>query len=220
MKDLHILSILILAVFLAISAPHASDAQHAGIPTLDMIQSMGNPGAPIMLEAFIDFQCPYSRKAWPTLMELFNHYGPQNMYFVTTVFPLPFHHNAFFASQAAIAVVNITQDSSMFWKYTDKLFIEQENWGDSPTESMTALQVIDMLGGYAVECCGVNKSAFNSQMGFTGPQNHQARIMWGKACTLGVYGTPIFRVNNIYVPAAGSAWNVSDWTQLLDPLLV
>jgi hypothetical protein len=37
---------------------------------------------------------------WPILLQLAKHYGPHKLQLVATLFPLPYHHNAFFAAQA------------------------------------------------------------------------------------------------------------------------
>jgi protein-disulfide isomerase len=60
----------------------------------------GDADAAIKLEAFVDLQCPDSKAVWPILLQLAKHYGPHKLQLVATLFPLPYHHNAFFAAQA------------------------------------------------------------------------------------------------------------------------
>jgi hypothetical protein len=47
----------------------------------------------------VDLQCPDSKAVWPILLQLTKLYGPQKLQLVATLFPLPYHHNAFFAAQ-------------------------------------------------------------------------------------------------------------------------
>ena len=44
-------------------------AQQQGIPKTYPGYKQGNADAPVVLEAFLDFQCPFCAAAWPTCME-------------------------------------------------------------------------------------------------------------------------------------------------------
>jgi protein-disulfide isomerase len=189
------------------------------IPTSNWTRSFGDPGAPIFFNAFIDYQCPDSKEAWPVLNQLYAHYGASNMYFVVNVFPLPYHHNAVFASQAAILTANLTNNPATYWDMANILFDKQDQWGDVATQNMTALQVIELLGTFAVDCCGVTLTDFVNSMGWVSPSNMEARHLFSYGASLGIYGTPQYRVNNVFVPAADQSWGLEKWIRFLDPLL-
>ncbi|KAL6073851.1 hypothetical protein QOT17_004544 [Balamuthia mandrillaris] len=193
-------------------------AAQAPIPVAGQVHAIGDADAPLQLEAFIDFQCPDSKEAWPTMQALMQYYGPARLRFVATVFPLPYHHNAFFASQGAVVVTNLTNNAASFWKWADVLFERQNEWGDQPTQSKTPLQVIAMMSQYAQQCCAVQASSFVEQMGWVTQQNILARTAWKYAAASGIYGTPMFKVNGVLTNAA-SDWTFKQWLALLDPLL-
>lgn len=63
---------------------------------------IGNPQAPVMLTAFLDFQCPYCSKAYPLLEQTLAKY-PDTVKLVIKHFPLKFHAAAEPAARAALA---------------------------------------------------------------------------------------------------------------------
>ena len=44
------------------------------------------------------------------------------------------------------------------------------------------------------------------------------RLAWKYACTRGVYGTPMFTVNDVFVQAQAD-WTLEQWIDLIKPLL-
>lgn len=48
-------------------------------------------------------------------------------------------------------------------------------------------------------------------------EDADARIAWKYACTRGVYGTPIFYVNGLFV--TDDSWSFAQWKSLIDELL-
>ena len=53
----------------------------------------------IQLDAFLDLACPYSKKSFPVLKEVADHYGVTNLRLNVLLFPLPYHRSAFIAAQ-------------------------------------------------------------------------------------------------------------------------
>ena len=82
--------------------------------------SKGNPNALVTLVEFSEFQCPFCKKVIPTVEQVLKEYGDK----VRLVFkhnPLPFHKNAFAASEATLCA-NV---QGKFWEMHDKLFENQ-----------------------------------------------------------------------------------------------
>lgn len=63
---------------------------------------IGNPQAPVMVAAFLDYQCPYCSKAYPLLAQILDKY-PDKVKLVIKHFPLRFHAAAEPAARAALA---------------------------------------------------------------------------------------------------------------------
>ncbi len=77
----------------------------------------GNPKAPVTIIEFSDYQCPFCKKAEPTVAEVLKVYGPDKVRLVYRNFPLPFHNEARPAAEAA----GCAADQGKFWEYHEKL---------------------------------------------------------------------------------------------------
>merc|ERR1711893_588411 len=53
----------------------------------------------VVLETFIELNCPDSAAAFPVLKRVVEHYGPQNVELRVNQLPLPYHRNAFVSTQ-------------------------------------------------------------------------------------------------------------------------
>ncbi|HEX4802667.1 MAG TPA: thioredoxin domain-containing protein, partial [Myxococcaceae bacterium] len=136
----------------------------------------GPKNAPVTIVEFSDFQCPYCKKAVPTLHEIEKQYGSK----VRVAFkhqPLPFHSNAKLAAVASVAA----QEQGKFWEYHDKLFENQQALDRASLER------------YAGEL-GLNVSKFKSALD---SKKLEARVDAdaAEAARSGVQGTPTFFIN-------------------------
>jgi len=113
-------------------------------PNVDAIK--GNVNAPVTVAVFSEFQCPFCKRVLPSLEAIEKEFGEK----VRIVFkhnPLPFHKDAFPASEAAMCA----NDQGKFWEYHDKLFDNQR-----------ALKS-ENLNAYATEL-GLNMATFKRCM--------------------------------------------------------
>lgn len=55
----------------------------------------GDADAPVHLDAYMGPLCPYSRQAFPTIVQLASLYGPDTLKLTIHLFPLPYHRNSF-----------------------------------------------------------------------------------------------------------------------------
>ncbi len=84
-------------------------------------RSCGPKNAKVTIVEWSDFQCPFCSRVMPTLKQIEETYGKD----VRVVFrhqPLPFHHNAKLAAEAAMAA----HEQGKFWEMHDKLFANQQ----------------------------------------------------------------------------------------------
>lgn len=90
--------------------------------------ALGNPAAPVLIEEFADFQCPFcgrfSRETKPQIVETYVQPGKARFVFKHLAFIGP---ESLWAAQAA----ECAADQGAFWPYHDKLFASQagENRG-------------------------------------------------------------------------------------------
>jgi protein-disulfide isomerase len=93
------------------------------IPVPASVPSRGDANAPVTLQVFSDFQCPFCSRLVPTLETLEREYQGR-IRIVWRNYPLPFHQNAREAHRAALEVFRQGGDRR-FWQYHDLLFANQ-----------------------------------------------------------------------------------------------
>ncbi|HEY0134785.1 MAG TPA: thioredoxin domain-containing protein, partial [Nannocystis sp.] len=146
-----------------------------GAPTL------GPASAPVTLVAFMDFECPYCRRAAEALKDLPRRY-PADLRIVFRHLPLPIHRAAEGAARASIAAGLQGQ----FWPYSERLLApEVRGLGRS-----TFLDVARALG--------LDEARFLADL--DGPvAAARVRDDMLLARRLGLDGTPAFLLNGRYV---------------------
>jgi protein-disulfide isomerase len=136
---------------------------------------LGNAKAPITIVEFSDYECPFCKRAEPTVKEVLKLYGDK-VRIAYRDFPLPFHANARPASEAA----HCAAEQGKFWEYHDKLMT---------TEDLTA----DSLKALA-KSTGLDEAKFGECIA---ADRFEARIDEDVAAgqAAGVSGTPAFFIN-------------------------
>ncbi len=90
-----------------------------------VVKSEGHPElgpktAPVTIVEFSDFQCPYCKRAEPTLKEVREKYGDK-VRLVYMDFPLGFHQHAMDAAMAG----RCAEEQGKFWPMHDEMFTDQ-----------------------------------------------------------------------------------------------
>jgi len=184
----------------------------SSIPAHPIGYTLGNEEAPVHLDAYFDFLCPYSAVAYPTIKSLISSYAPTKLKFTMTIFPLPYHHNAFFAAQSGAVVAHFGKD---IWKWTELIFQNQAQWFNYASMNLTSTQVIDGMADLAVQC-GVTKEQFNKQFPLV---EQECRAAYSVTSAHGVYGTPLFYINGAF-QWADSKTTEQQWQNIINNVLV
>ncbi|RYZ08332.1 MAG: hypothetical protein EOO73_07725 [Myxococcales bacterium] len=152
----------------------------------------GTPNAPVVIQIFSDFQCPFCKRVEPTLKEL-EQAHPGQLRFVWRHLPLPFHAHAQLAAEAAEEVL-AQKGAVAFWKYHDALFEAQGVDGGLSRPNLDHLA--DELGLDMARF----KSALDAHV-------HAAKVKADAdaAEAAGINGTPAFVVNDYYLSGAQPA---------------
>jgi protein-disulfide isomerase len=136
----------------------------------------GNPGAPVTVVEFSDFQCPYCVRARPTVNRVRETYGDK-VRWVFRHFPLDFHAQAEKAGEAAACA----GEQGKFWEMHDLLW-----------ENSAQLQVADLKAHAAT--LGLDAASYGQCLD---SGRHaglvEADLRAGQG--YGVSGTPAFFVN-------------------------
>ena len=136
----------------------------------------GNPGAPVTIVEFSDFQCPYCVRARPAVKRVQQEYGDR-VRFVFRHFPLDFHAQAQKAGEATACA----GEQGQFWEMHDLLW-----------ENASKLQVADLKAHAAT--LGLDGTAFGACL----DSGRHAALVQGDLAAgqgYGVSGTPAFFVN-------------------------
>jgi protein-disulfide isomerase len=151
--------------------------------------SRGPTRAPIVVQAFMDFQCPYCKRAIPTIEQLEKAY-PGRVRVVFRNLPLAFHNQARPAAVAAMEA-HAQGGNAAFWKMHDLLFAAQDKPGGLERPA---------LESYA-SSLGLDVARFRQALD---DGRHDAVIAAdeAQARTAGIQGTPSFVINGYFVSGA------------------
>jgi protein-disulfide isomerase len=149
----------------------------------------GAAAAPVVIDMFMDFQCPFCSRLLPTLTELERDF-PGKLRIVYRSRPLPFHKQARPAAEAALEAFR-QRGNAAFWKMFDRLFEVQGTYG--------ALELPE-LERYAKEQ-GLDVERFRHALN---EHEHEAEIAADESIAdrEDISGTPACVINGIYVSGA------------------
>jgi protein-disulfide isomerase len=138
--------------------------------------AMGPADAPVTIVEWSDYQCPFCKRAHPTVEQVLSEYKDK-VRFIYLDYPLPFHQMAMPASQA----VHCAEDQGKFWEYHTNLF---EVAGDLSKADLSKRATDLGLDSAAFEAC-------------TTANKHESLIKtnFDDGAALGVTGTPAFFIN-------------------------
>jgi len=110
------------------SAVQADPYEHKAVPTPTAKNPQRGPAsAPVVIETFLDFQCPFCTRVLPTLKEIEREF-PGKVRIVYRSRPLPFHKQARPAAEAALEAFR-QKGNAGFWRMFDRLFEVQSIYG-------------------------------------------------------------------------------------------
>ena len=149
----------------------------------------GAAAAPVVIDAFMDFQCPFCGRLLPTLAELERDF-PGKVRIVYRSRPLPFHKQARPAAEAALEAFR-QRGNAGFWKMFDRLFDVQGVYG--------AFELPE-LERYAKEQ-GLDVERFRRALN---EHDHEAEIAADESVAdrEDISGTPACVINGIFISGA------------------
>ncbi len=107
----------------------------------------GPSSAPVTIQIFSDFQCPFCNRARPTIEQVVSQFGGQ-VRLVWRDYPLPFHDNAMPAAEAAREVF-AQAGNDAFWRYNALLFENQRDLAEG--ELIRLARTIDGIDASRVQ---------------------------------------------------------------------
>ena len=141
----------------------------------------GAADAPVVIVAFVDFQCPFCRRAWKEELIGIVDRNPQDVALSVRNLPLPIHNAAAGAAKAALAA----GAQGKYWEFHDRLLTHDGTLGRSAFLSWGAELGLDEAKFLAVLDDPATAKILEADTGL--------------ANRVGVNGTPGFFVNGRYV---------------------
>jgi protein-disulfide isomerase len=151
--------------------------------------SRGAANAPVVIQVFSDFQCPFCKRVEPTLAALEKDFKGQ-IRVVWRHLPLPFHAYAQLSAEAA-EEIKAQRGDAAFWAYHDALFEAQAD-----PQGLSR----DNLGRLAL-AAGADMARFDAAVD---GHLHAAKVSADAtvADRAGINGTPAFVINEYYLSGA------------------
>jgi len=174
----------------------------------------GDKDAPLLIEEFGDFQCPYCKQAWPVVEQVLSYYGPSKIRFYFT-YPLWLHHQAW--DLALTAEVVRKYNESAWFDWGTYMFANQDMFLNSVWFNQTQVELYQVLSG-VVSQFGIDSETFYSAMNDTSTSNYATNEIH-LGILRQVLGTPTFLVNGFIDPQLSSSTTFDEWVDIIDKLL-
>jgi protein-disulfide isomerase len=156
--------------------PPKVDVSTAGRP------ARGGDKAPVTIVEFSDYECPFCKRAEPTVQQVLKTYGDK-VRFVYRHYPLEFHAKARPAAEAAACAAA----QGKFWEYHDKVFAS-DDLGEAKLKAIAGEIGLDQAKFDACLAKGERKGEIDQDM--------------ADASAVGVTGTPAFFINGRMISGA------------------
>lgn len=179
--------------------------------------AIGNADAPLQVEAFLDIQCPYSKKAWPTLLEVMKEYGSDRLRLRLNAIVIVHHRQSWDATKAAVVVAD--GDPEKFFDFYGYLYDRQDEFSNAEFKERSQVDLHKLLAKFASDRGGVKKKGkFKEKL----EKDEIINIAKGpvrQAAVRGVWSTPTYFINGVQATQLSSSSSLADWKEVLDPLL-
>jgi protein-disulfide isomerase len=173
-------------------AEGAPEPERKQVPLRSDAPSRGDAKAPVVIQMFSDFQCPFCKRVEPTLAELEKEMKG-SIRIVWRHLPLPFHKDAQLAAEASEEVL-AQKGATAFWTYHTLLFEAQSEPDGLSHDNLTRLAIT----------LGVDLQRFQAALN---GRVHAAKVKADAdlAGSAGINGTPSFVINDYYLSGAQPA---------------
>lgn len=186
------------------------------IPTRPSGFVKGNASAWLQIEAFVDIQCPYSKKAWPTLLAVADHYGPNVVQLRVQPLSMANHRQSWDVTKAIFAVAGANSD--VFFNLATFLYAHQDQFFNGPFKQRTQVDLYDLIVRLLAEFgYQADQTEFITRLE-SDAVFAAAKIPSRIAFSRGVWSTPTFFINGAEATQLSSSSTLEEWSKILDPL--
>jgi protein-disulfide isomerase len=177
---------------------------------------LGSAEAPVQVEAFVDVECPFSKKAWPTLLAIANSYSELEVGITAHAIVLCDHRQSWDITKAAVFVAE--DDPVRFWQFLSLVYKRQEDYAGDRFDQRTRLDLYHLLGEFVAEFDSIEQTNLMTALRSDRVEKAtKASIRY--AISRGIWSTPTFLVNGAEATDLSSASTIADWRSMLELLL-
>ena len=187
------------------------------IPSRPSGYRIGNPGAPITVEMFLDLECPFSKRGWNNVQKVMAAYPSDQVCWVFQLMTLGNHRQSWDATRAVIAVAG--NDANKFVDFTSHIFSRQAEFANEAWKDKTQTDFHNLLAEIAAESTE-HKDAEQFISLLTSKDVYaKARIPARYSTIRGVWSTPTFVINGAEATTLSSGSSLAEWKSVIDELL-
>ena len=134
---------------------------------------------------------------------------------VVHIFPLPYHHHAFFFAQLVPFVYDLNKNATQVFEFNDWVYSIQSDYLEGGVDKSENQIKQNICSEASNALSFFDNQACLDEFSTHGHDN-DARVSWKFAAYSGITGTPAVLLNGVEVDAPMS---VSEWEKLLTPYL-
>lgn len=188
------------------------------VPAYPSGYRLGSGDAPVQIDVFVDLQCPFSKKAWPTMMALVNEDDRDRLAIAAQPMVLCDHRQSWDLTKTIAAIAQY--DPLQGWKLISHFYQHQQAFASEAFQTQTRENLYDLIEdliekfdpslpkGDIVETVKQDSGEVANRA--------KASIRYG--IDRGVWSTPTFLVNDSEVPHLESSSTLQDWRSFLNSL--
>jgi protein-disulfide isomerase len=178
--------------------------------------TLGHTNSRVTVDVFVDIQCPHSKKAWPVICQLVDHYKDEPVSVTVHLLTLSNHRQAWEMSLGLFAVA--ANEAQVFFDFASYIYARQEQFYNGPFEHKTHNDLRQLVADFAADHAGVERTWVLKRMA-DNDVYIDARTPIRYAATKAVWATPTFFINNAdNVPITFES-TVDEWVKTIDALL-
>ncbi|MGB3310254.1 MAG: thioredoxin domain-containing protein [Nodosilinea sp.] len=180
---------------------------------------LGSGNASVQVEVFIDLECPFSKKAWPTVLAVANHYEGDRVGITAHSIVLCDHRQSWDLTQAVVAIA--ADDPLRAWQVIGHLYQHQADYGLGAFDHKTRQDLRQLIEALAVKFDPALENSNLAQQisDKEGAVASRAKASVRYAINRGVWSTPTVFINGSPVSELESSSTLSDWQAVIDPIL-
>lgn len=177
---------------------------------------LGDKAAVITIDAFVDIQCPHSRKIWPTLLDVIRSYEGSSVSLRVHLITLSNHRQAWDMSLGLFAFAD--GDAEKFYDFATVLYEKQDQFYNAEFTHKTHDDLRQLIADHAVDHFNIDRSKFLERIADNDIYT-LARTPIRYAATKSVWATPTVFINNGGDVPVDHSSTLAAWQKVIDPLL-